>query len=116
MWMPVRIRVKMAQRKKLTGPLLSLQPLFAVEPLVANDGWVASPVKAVSRRGRGPQASLYRACHPAILGHRGRRLATAQPGVSKPGRSTHAGLMKGVRDGSTSHQKPVQQSQQIKNW
>ena len=29
-----------------------------------------------------------RTCHPAILGHRGRRLATTQPGVSKPGRST----------------------------
>ena len=38
--------------------------------------------------GGGRQASLYRTCHPAILGHRGRRLATAQPGVSKPGRST----------------------------
>jgi hypothetical protein len=38
---------------------------------------------------RGPQASLYRTGHPAILGHRGRRLATAQPSVSKPGRSTH---------------------------
>jgi hypothetical protein len=35
----------------------------------------ARPVKAVSRRRRGPQARLYRACHPAILGHRGRRLA-----------------------------------------
>jgi hypothetical protein len=30
---------------------------------VANDGWVARPVKAVSRRRRGPQARLYRACH-----------------------------------------------------
>jgi hypothetical protein len=27
-------------------------------------------------------------CYPANHGHRGRRLATAQPGVSKPGRST----------------------------
>ena len=69
----------------------ALQPLLAVEFLVANDGWVASPVKAVSRRRRGPQARLYRACDRAILGHRGRRLATqAQPGVSKPGRSTDA--------------------------
>src|SRR5262249_58960525 len=68
--------------------LRALQPLFAVELLVANDGWVPGPVKAVSRRRRGPQASLYRTCHPAILGHRGRRLATAQPGVSKPSRST----------------------------
>ena len=66
----------------------ALQPLLAVELLVANDGWVAGPVKAVSRRRWGPQASLYRTPHPAILGHRGRRLATAQPGVSKPGRST----------------------------
>ena len=41
-----------------------------------------------SNQGGGPQANLYRTCHPAILGHRGRRLATAQPGVSKPGRST----------------------------
>jgi hypothetical protein len=30
---------------------------------VAKDGWVARPVKAVSRRRRGPQARLYRACH-----------------------------------------------------
>ena len=52
----------------------ALQPLLAVELLVANDGWVPGPVKAVSRRRRGPQASLYRTCHPAILGHRGRRL------------------------------------------
>src|SRR5262249_35517920 len=70
------------------GHSRALQPLLAVELLVANDGWVPGPVKAVSRRRRGPQASLYRTCHPAILGHRGRRLATAQPGVSKPGRST----------------------------
>jgi Bacterial extracellular solute-binding protein len=33
--------------------LHALQPLLAVEFLVANDGWVASPVKAVSRRRRG---------------------------------------------------------------
>src|SRR5271167_4835438 len=71
------------------GHLRALQPLLSVEFLVANEGWVASPVKAVSRRRWGPQARLYRACHPAILGHRGRRLATqTQPGVSKPGRST----------------------------
>jgi len=58
------------------GHLRALQPLLAVEFLVANDGGVASPVKAVSRRRRGPQARLYRTCYPAILGHRGRRLAT----------------------------------------
>src|SRR5262249_37731085 len=51
------------------------------------DGW--GPVKAVCRRRRGPRASLYRTCHPAILGHRGRRQAAAQPGVSKPGRSAN---------------------------
>jgi hypothetical protein len=33
--------------------LRALQPLFAVELLVANDGWVPGPVKAVSRRRRG---------------------------------------------------------------
>jgi len=54
--------------------LRALQPRLAVEFLVANDGWVGSPVKAASRRRRGPQARLYRACHPAILGHRVRRL------------------------------------------
>jgi hypothetical protein len=31
---------------------------------VANDGWVAGPVKAVSRRRRGPQASLWLATQP----------------------------------------------------
>jgi Integrase core domain len=43
------------------------------------NGWSRSSecaVKAVSRRRRGPQARLYRACHPAIFGHRGRRLTT----------------------------------------
>ena len=58
MWMVVRIRAKMAQRKKLAWPLRSSQLLLAVERLVANDGWVASRVKAVSRRRRGPQARL----------------------------------------------------------
>ena len=77
LWMVVRIRAKMAQRKKLAWPLRSSQPLLAVERLVANDGWVTSRVKAVSRRRRGPQARLYRACHPAILDHRGRRLTPA---------------------------------------
>ena len=77
LWMVVRIRAKMAQRKKLAWPLRSSQLLLAVERLVANDGWVTSRVKAVSRRRRGPQARLYRACHPAILDHRGRRLTPA---------------------------------------
>ena len=48
--MVVRIRAKMAQRKKLAWPLRSSQLLLAVERLVANDGWVTSRVKAVSRR------------------------------------------------------------------
>jgi tripartite-type tricarboxylate transporter receptor subunit TctC len=59
--MAIRIRAKMAQRKKSARPLLGLQPLFPVEPLVANEGWVISPVKAVSRRRRGPKARLNRA-------------------------------------------------------
>ena len=88
LWMVVRIRAKMAQRKKLAWPLRASQPLLAVERLVANDGWVASRVKAVSRRRRGPQARLYRACHPAILGHRGRRLTTAT--LLPPPSSIHA--------------------------
>ena len=58
MWMVVRIRAKMAQRKKLAWPLRSSQLLLAVERFVANDGWVTSRVKAVSRRRRGPQARL----------------------------------------------------------
>ena len=45
------------------------RPDPAIEPLVANEGLVASPVKADSRRRRGPKARLYRACHEAILGH-----------------------------------------------
>ncbi len=56
--MAVRIRVKMAQRKKLACHLPGLQPRLAVECLVANSGWVESPVKAFSRRRRGPQARL----------------------------------------------------------
>jgi hypothetical protein len=43
------------------------QPDPTVERLVANEGRAASPVKAVSRRRRGPKASLYRACWSAIL-------------------------------------------------
>jgi hypothetical protein len=36
--------------KKLARSLLTIQPLLAVERLVANNGVVAAPVKAVSRR------------------------------------------------------------------
>ena len=43
------------------------QPEPAVERLVANKGRAASPVKAVSRRRRGPKDSLYRACWSATL-------------------------------------------------
>ena len=42
----------------------ALQPLLAVELLVANDGWVAGPVKAVSRRRRGPRPPLGPAIQP----------------------------------------------------
>ena len=45
-WMVVRTRAKMAQRKKLAWYLLGLQPLLAIECLVTNEGWVADPVKA----------------------------------------------------------------------
>ena len=57
--MVVRIRAKMAQRKKLAWPLRSSQLLLAVERLVANDGWVTSRVKAVSRRRRGPRRPAF---------------------------------------------------------
>src|SRR6266700_3972986 len=63
--MVVRTRAKMAQRKKLAWNLRGLQPLLAIDRLVANEGWVPDPVKAVSRRRRGPQARLYRVWHPA---------------------------------------------------
>ena len=69
-------RLKAVGGRLSMGTCVHFSRSFAVEFLVANDGWVASPVKAVSRRRRGPQARLCRACHPAILGHRGRRLAT----------------------------------------
>jgi hypothetical protein len=45
------------------------RPDPAVDPLVANGGLVESPVKAASRRRRGPKARLYRGFHEAILGH-----------------------------------------------
>ena len=45
------------------------RPDPAIDPLVANEGLVASRVKADSRRRRGPKGRLYRACHEAILGH-----------------------------------------------
>jgi len=48
----------MVQRKKLARGLLMVQPLLAVEPLVANERWLVRPVKAASRRRRGPKARL----------------------------------------------------------
>jgi hypothetical protein len=44
--------------------------------LVANEGWGMTPVKAVSRRWRGPKARLYRGHYPAILTYCGRYHAT----------------------------------------
>ena len=49
------------------------RPDPAIDPLVANEGLVASRVKADSRRRRGPKGRLYRACHEAMLGPPGRR-------------------------------------------
>ena len=58
MWMVVRNPRKDGGAKKLAWPLRASQPLLAVERLVANDGWVASRVKAVSRRRRGPRPAF----------------------------------------------------------
>ena len=44
--------------------LAFISAALVVERLVANE-WVASRVKAVSRRRRGPTARLYRACPPS---------------------------------------------------
>jgi hypothetical protein len=46
------------EEKKLAWHLRGLQPLFATERSVANEGWVASPVKAVSRRRQGNESRL----------------------------------------------------------
>src|SRR5215831_2001903 len=62
-------------------------PEPAVDPMVANEGRAAGPVKAVSRRRRGPQARLDRACRPAILVHRGRLRAVAGTGACRAGPS-----------------------------
>ena len=61
------------------------QPHLAVDLLVAKNGRAASPVKAASRRRRGPKARVDRACRLAILGHRGRRLAAARLSFSRDG-------------------------------
>jgi hypothetical protein len=59
------------------------------------------PRTPLSLKGADPGHRLYKTCHPAILGHRGRRLATAQLGVSKPGRSTD-GVSYDIRERSSS--------------
>src|SRR3954463_16697707 len=46
------------------GTCRVLQPLLAVEFLVANEGGAANPVKAVRPPQRGPQARPYRTCSP----------------------------------------------------
>lgn len=51
--MAVRIRLKMAERKKSARHLLNCGPHSAFERLAANEGWVTTPVKAVSRWRRG---------------------------------------------------------------
>src|SRR5271156_4338244 len=61
---------------KTSGLKLLRRPQLSVDLMVANNGWTACPVKAVSRRRRGPKASLYRARRPAKLDHQGRREAT----------------------------------------
>src|SRR5277367_2838769 len=70
--------VSTAVRKwpKTSGLKLLRRPQLSVDLMVANNGWTACPVKAVSRRRRGPKASLYRARRPAKLDHQGRREAT----------------------------------------
>ena len=53
--------------------------------MVANNGWTACPVKAVSRQRRGPKARLYRVCRPAKLGRqvdRGNSLAPCSMAIS----------------------------------
>ena len=56
--MAVKIHTEYGDVKKLAWHLRGLQPLLAIERLVANEGWVASPVKAVSRLRRWPTARL----------------------------------------------------------
>lgn len=56
--MAVRIRLKMAERKKSARHLLNCGPHSAFERLAANEGWVTTPVKAVSRWRRGPKTRL----------------------------------------------------------
>jgi hypothetical protein len=47
--MAVDIQTELGDAKKLAWHLRGLQPLDAIERLVANDGWVVSPVKSCYR-------------------------------------------------------------------
>src|SRR6516164_11174902 len=63
------------------------RPHLAVDLMVANNGWTAYPVEAVSRRRRGPKARLYRVCRPAKLRQqveRGQLPSAMQLGNFKP--------------------------------
>jgi GTP-binding protein EngB required for normal cell division len=65
-----QLLVSTAGRKspKTSGLKLLRRPHLSVDLTVANNGWTAGSVKAVSRRRRGPKARLYRACRAARLG------------------------------------------------
>src|SRR5215467_4712978 len=63
----------------------------AVDPMVANEGRAAGPVKPVSRRRRGPQARLDRAWRSAILVHRGRLRAVVGTGACRAATSGGVG-------------------------
>src|SRR5215472_13999238 len=63
------------------------RPHLAVDLMVANNGWTAYPVEAVSRRRRGPKARLYRVCRLAKLRQqveRGQLPSAMQLGNFKP--------------------------------
>jgi hypothetical protein len=66
---PIVFRLPIVTTTKLTDAKGRLMPTVMAEAVTD------AQVEETEGR-RGPQARLYRACHPAILGHRGRRLAT----------------------------------------
>ena len=70
------IRRNFTGRPPEHGHLRALQPLLAVEFLVAIDGGVVSPVKAVSHEGGGRRPAFTGLATPPILSHQSRRLAT----------------------------------------
>jgi len=81
--------VSTAGRKspKTSGLKLLRRPHLSVDLMVANNGWTAGSVKAVSRRRRGPKARLYRVRRAAKLGHQvdgGQLPSATQPGNFKP--------------------------------